>query len=616
MIGALREAGITRDGGGGVSTALSVTDRPIAGVDASVPSAVVWITVALVAVPFVVAALSVVGTHWNPAGDQAIEVMRIRDVGTAHTPLLGQWSRWSWAHPGPLTFWLLAPFARSLGNDGVLLGTAVLNLAAAIGVVLVAARIAPAAAVLAGAMTGILAHAVGLDFLIYLWNPWAAFFPFLLFLVLVWVVRAGRPQWLAAAVGVGSFVLQSHTGYLALTAGLLALAAAGTVRAAIRWRSGADDPDAVEARRRARRRLGAAVLVGIVLWIPPLIQEVTGDPGNLTAIERYASGDAPTAGWDAAVGTMGVQLRPAGPWVTDDEQSAVGFERQGSAWIALATIATAAGLGALAFRRGHRAAGQLAIVALSAVGLALVSTARVTGFLLPYVIGFWRPVAAVTYLSIVWSALTLVARRDAWRATAAAALALLAGLAVIAVADAPASPPIPALSRAIGAVGPPTAAALRPHGRYLVDGQDNATLNGGVAGLALYLEARGHRVFLPHEKLAALRFGGFRLADAAAVDGRILLVARSALRAGWSMPSGARLVARFDPLSRAQRARADRLETRVRRATATPRTTPLPLDAGPQRDLAVRQGARRRDVEELGRLQRRGEAYEVYVGPA
>jgi len=242
-----------------VSTALSDTDRPAPTVDGAVPGVVVWVAVALVAVPFVVAALSVIGVHWNPAGDQAIEVMRIRDVGTGHTPLIGQWSRWGWSHPGPLTFWLLAPLARTLGNDGTLLGTALLNLAAAVGIVVAAARVAPAVAVLAGAITGVVAHAVGLDFLIFLWNPWAAFFPFVLFLVLVWIVVTGRTGWLAAAVAVGSYVLQAHAGYLALAVGLLALAAVRPVRDALR-RTGATDPAdpsdvGVDTRRRARRAL-------------------------------------------------------------------------------------------------------------------------------------------------------------------------------------------------------------------------------------------------------------------------------------------------------------------------------------------------------------------------
>ena len=578
---------------------------------------VVWIAVVLVAAPFLVAALSVFGMHWNPAGDQAIEIMRIRDVGTAHTPLLGQWSRWGWAHPGPLTFWLLAPFWRVAGNDGVLLGTALLNLAAAVGIVLVAARIAPAAAVLAGAVTAVLAHGVGLDFLVYLWNPWAAFFPFVLFLVLVWVVVAGRAGWLALAVAVGSFVLQSHAGYLALVAGLLVLATVDPVRAALRRvdRADAGSAAAIEARharRRARRQLGASLLVGVVLWLPPIIQQVTGHPGNLTKIVRYARGGEPTAGWSAAVGAMGTHLRPTGPWLDDDEQTDIGFERLDGAWVAVLTLAAAAGLGALAARQGDRAAAALAIVALIAVALALLSTARVTGPFLPYVIAFWRPIAAITYLSIVWSALALLRTATASRVATAVALATLAAVAVAAVASTPAEPPVPTLSRAIGALGPPTAAALRPGVRYLVDGRDDATLNGGVAGLANYLETRGTHVFLADEDLAALRFGRFRVATPATVDGRIVMAAVP-LRVGWRPPANSRVVARFDPLSHAERRRATRLEAQIRHDAGMPRDAFLAVGARAQQNVAVRAGANRRDVDALGRLQRRGAAYRVDV---
>ena len=292
-----------------------------------------------------------------------------------------------------------------------------------------------------------------------------------------------------------------------------------------------------------------------MLWLPPLVQQATGHPGNVTALARYTGRDEPTAGWNVAFGTMGTHLRPTGPWLSDDEQTEIGFERLEGVWVAVLTLVVTAGLGGLAARHGHRSAAALAAVALSAVALAVVSTARVTGPLLAYVIAFWRPIAAITYLSIVWSALVLVARRAAWRAATAVSLAVLAALGVSAIAAAPVTPPIPALSRAIGAVGPPTVAALRPDRRYLVEGQDNATLNGGVAGLAWYLEAHGRRAFLAHEKLAALRFGGFRLADRDAVDGRVLLVAQSAADTGWTRPEGAELVARFDPLSPTERAR-------------------------------------------------------------
>src|SRR4051812_30038132 len=143
----------------------------------------------LVALPFVVTIVSLIGRHWYPAGDQALEVLRIRDVGTSHTPLLGAWSRWGWAHPGPWLFWSLSPFDKLFGTTGVLAGMALINGASSVGVVLVAQRRAGARlAVLAGLAVALLTNTMGLSLLLDPWNPWAGFLPFVLFLFLVWAV--------------------------------------------------------------------------------------------------------------------------------------------------------------------------------------------------------------------------------------------------------------------------------------------------------------------------------------------------------------------------------------------------------------------------------------------
>ncbi|MDQ1481067.1 MAG: hypothetical protein QOI44_1928, partial [Actinomycetota bacterium] len=197
----------------------------------SASRAIGWLTVALVAVPFVAVLISLVGHPWHPSGDQAVEVLRIRDVGGPHTPLLGMSSRWGWAHPGPLLFWLLWPFYRTLGTNGVLVGVAVINLASVVGFVLVAYRRGGnLGALLGGSAALLVVHALGPDFLIDPWNPWVAFLPFLLFLGLVWSALCGEGGALAIAVGVGSFVVQTHFGYLPLVGGLLLVAAAVTAR--------------------------------------------------------------------------------------------------------------------------------------------------------------------------------------------------------------------------------------------------------------------------------------------------------------------------------------------------------------------------------------------------
>ena len=79
-----------------------------------------WILAAQIAVVLAtvsIGAIAVILGDWRPVGDIALTTLRIDDVGGSNTPLLGAWSRWGWAHPGPLMFWLLAVPASVLGDD-------------------------------------------------------------------------------------------------------------------------------------------------------------------------------------------------------------------------------------------------------------------------------------------------------------------------------------------------------------------------------------------------------------------------------------------------------------------------------------------------------------------
>src|SRR5436190_2093788 len=176
----------------------------------------------LLVLPALVAAASLLGRHWYASADHAYEVLRIGDVGGQHTPLVGVASRFGWYHPGPLLFLLLAPSQRLLGETGVLAGTAALNAAALVGVVVVVRRRGGTALVLwTGLLVAALVHALGPGLLLDPWNPWVALLPFLCFALLAWSVACGDHAALPWAVGVGSFVVQTHVGYGPLVVGLL-----------------------------------------------------------------------------------------------------------------------------------------------------------------------------------------------------------------------------------------------------------------------------------------------------------------------------------------------------------------------------------------------------------
>ena len=62
------------------------------------------------------------GEHWYPVLDLAMTEFRVRDVGTSHSPLIGLPGRIGeypeqGSHPGPLSFYLLAPVYRVLGSS-------------------------------------------------------------------------------------------------------------------------------------------------------------------------------------------------------------------------------------------------------------------------------------------------------------------------------------------------------------------------------------------------------------------------------------------------------------------------------------------------------------------
>ena len=78
---------------------------------------------ALVGLPLIVATMALRRPHWYPVLDLAMTEMRLRDVGTRHTPLIGLPGRIGpslaeqGSHPGPLSFYLLAPLYRLFGSS-------------------------------------------------------------------------------------------------------------------------------------------------------------------------------------------------------------------------------------------------------------------------------------------------------------------------------------------------------------------------------------------------------------------------------------------------------------------------------------------------------------------
>lgn len=135
---------------------------------------------ALIASPLVLAAIWLAWKPWAPTLDMAMTELRVRDVGTTQTPLIGLPGRIGnfpdqGSHPGPWSFYLVAPFYWVSGRRawGLEFASAMLN-AVALGVaVWLGHRLHRAkGVVLVAAIGAVAVRGYGLSVLTHPWNPY------------------------------------------------------------------------------------------------------------------------------------------------------------------------------------------------------------------------------------------------------------------------------------------------------------------------------------------------------------------------------------------------------------------------------------------------------------
>src|SRR5688572_12822617 len=86
------------------------------------PGLLVLVGTVVVSLPLLLALVDLHSQRWHPVLDLAMTELRVRDVGSVHTPLVGLPGRIlpgpdQGSHPGPLSFYLLAPVYRLLGSS-------------------------------------------------------------------------------------------------------------------------------------------------------------------------------------------------------------------------------------------------------------------------------------------------------------------------------------------------------------------------------------------------------------------------------------------------------------------------------------------------------------------
>ena len=120
----------------------------------------------------------------------------------------------------------------------------------------------------------------------------AAAAPFAAFCFAAWALAAGDEGVLPVVVGLAAYLGLCHPSTAVLVP-VIGLSALVLWFVAMRRRQRTDPASWDGYRRRSIRAAVVAIGIAVVLWIPPLIQELTTNPGNLTHLYR-ASGQIPT----------------------------------------------------------------------------------------------------------------------------------------------------------------------------------------------------------------------------------------------------------------------------------------------------------------------------------
>jgi hypothetical protein len=238
-------------------------------------------------------------------------------------------------------------------------------------------------------------------------------------------------------VGVGSLLAQTHVSYLPLVA---ALAVGTAVLAGLSVRR---SPGRVA----WRGSLALAVVVGVLAWVQPVVEEVTGDgEGNVSRLARAAVADGQGAiGAGRALRIMAEVL--TGPWYTRGSyESAVpitapdapirGLLAPSAALIVLSlTVVVLAGLARAGRRTGCRPLATMAELAVVALATGLVTLAsspvNITGVAVHGMRWLW-PIAALVTATLLYGVLVLLRSGPGVGRVGAPALVLGLALAVAA----------------------------------------------------------------------------------------------------------------------------------------------------------------------------------------
>ena len=362
---------------------------------------------------------------------------------------------------------------------------------------------------------------------------------------------------LVPAVVAGSLCAQTHVPYL-VPAGVLVLAALGHVA----WWGRHD--------RRQRRLVAAAAALGVVLWVPPIVDQLTNDPGNIRKlVDHFGSPPEPALGWWDGARLMLAHLDVWAGFARQLTQTGR-FVAPASTWRGAVVLALWAVAALVAWRVGSRALQWLHVVVGAALVLGGLSMARIFGKPWYYLTLWAWGITAVMLGAIAWSGLALIRhrlrradpatrpRRAPWRWSALLGGSVAVVSLATAVSFADAQVPEVRLSDAVRALAGPTEAAVAagvgaadgPDRPYQVRWSDAADIGSPGFGLLAALERDGLDVAA--DPYFHVPVTDHRTRERAASIAQIQLATGSYIDA-WRQVPGAVEVATYEPRSVAQR---------------------------------------------------------------
>jgi hypothetical protein len=563
----------------------------------------------LVALPALVSAVRAAFSDWRPTGiDNPLILLRTWEVGGPHTPLVGAWSRYGWEHPGPIMFFTSAPLVRLLGAPGLTVTIGLVNAAAAAGAVLAAQRVGglKLAAVTAAGLA-VMLHALGTYDLLDPWNPYVVTVPLLAYLLCVVGAMQGDNVLLVGAVVAGAWCTQAHvaTVPIVLTATLigtgwcLAERMRGNVHLSLRW-------------------IAVAAGVGVVLWLPPMIEQVIHEGGNLGQLYRFNNTSA-RAGYGEAVDVGAHSFGYPAPWMGAPETGGYldAFKAKPGAAVFLFVVFAAMALAAWRFL--GRRIGAVAGFGVLLVPASICAMSRSTDQdLFAWTIRWTWAVAAFAWIGAAYVVVVAIRRRapgDVPRTAGLLAFGiLLVGLVGSTLTDGDATKQLDLPSgEGIATISSDLRDHLDPDTTYVLSIDAPGALFPYLPAIAVDMLVHDSEVLLG-EEIWEVSFEDRFVADPAKTYARVVITPRLDERWGeMERAKGGRHVGHYDPLTRTERAEADRLLQQVLDEADMTDAEPIETLEGATIQRLVDAGADPDKVHRLKQLEDEGPAMDAWL---